>query len=149
MMNFSVQMTQPLSLTRVIAERVQAKRPRPQNYYVELRKLTSSQRKEQKREEVLQHVVQLLEEGADVNEEDDKLGNPLLAAVWSQNMDIITLSVKNKADWDNMGSVCGMTPLIVAILLRDVETVRFLLAQGVNFNLLIIKDIKIKPSKKW
>jgi excisionase family DNA binding protein len=84
---------------------------------------------------------QLLSEGADVREEDDRwIGPPMAVAIWQDSVEMVQRLLEFKANPNEQDEICqgsdgpfgGNTPLHDAVLKGSVKMVKLLLAHGAD-----------------
>ena len=76
-------------------------------------------------------VAQLLSQGVDVNQRDEKGDTALIVAAREQSMPIVELLLKAKADV-NLQNNSGHTALIDAVNMNDIPIVQMLMAHGAD-----------------
>ncbi|WP_342255471.1 ankyrin repeat domain-containing protein [Spiroplasma endosymbiont of Poecilobothrus nobilitatus] len=76
----------------------------------------------------------LIDNGADVNLQDENGTTPIYYAISTDNIEIVKLLIDNGADVKNINKN-GLTPLYYAIILDKKEMVQFLINNGADVNL--------------
>jgi ankyrin repeat protein len=89
----------------------------------------------------IKNVIQLLiDNGIDVNAQDDDGSTPLSEAIRNKNSEIVKLLIENGVDFE-IKDKDGFTPLFYAIKYGDIEIVRLLIGNGIDINSQVSNDI--------